>query len=276
MRLGLSSWACAWSIGVPGQEPSHKLDAVGLIAFASDLGLDLVQMADNLPVADYAEVRRAAIRHGISIELGTRGIGAEHLRTQLDLCRLLDSRILRVVIDTREHEPSPDEVVESIKPMLPDLKAAGVTLGIENHDRFSTRTFADIVSRIGDASVGICLDTVNSFGSLEGPEVVVKTLAPMTVNLHVKDFVVLRASHLMGFEITGTPAGEGRLDIPWLLDAIQSTGRNPSAIIEHWPAPEATIEETAAKERLWCERSVENMRKLIPAGLGNASSTSPA
>ena len=55
--------------------------------------------------------------------------------------------------------------------------------------------------------VGICLDTVNSFGSLEGPEVVIETLAPYTVNLHIKDFDIRRTDHNMGFTIFGTPAG---------------------------------------------------------------------
>ena len=79
---------------------------------------------------------------------------------------------------------------------------------------------ADIVTSIDSPNVGICLDTVNSFGSLEGPAVVVEALGPYVVNLHVKDFSIRRHDHNMGFTLTGTPAGQGQLDLPWLLGAF--------------------------------------------------------
>lgn len=263
MRLGLSSWACAWSIGVTGHVPSTPLDAPGLIRLASKLGLGLVQLADNLPVPDYDAIRRVALEHNVSIELGTRGIALDHLRRQIDLCRFLNSRFLRTVVDTPGFEPSPNEVAAAIRAILPELRAAGVTLGIENHDRFSASTFACIIEAIADPAVGICLDTVNSFAALEGPQVVVDILARHVVNLHVKDFVIRRASHMMGFTITGAPAGEGRLDIPWLLSALKNAGRDPNAIIEHWPEPEANLANTIAKEQLWCQSSARYLRTLI-------------
>jgi sugar phosphate isomerase/epimerase len=265
MRLGLSSFACAWAIGVPGQLPAKPLDAAGLIALATALGVKVVQLADNLKVADYDVVRDTAERHGIAIELGTRGIDTAHLRNQIALCKQLGSRFLRVVVDTFDREPSPAEIVTAFREVLPDLHAAGVNLGIENHDRFSAATFADIIERVDDSWVGICLDTVNSFGALEGPEVVVKTLSAYVLNLHLKDFVIRRAWHTMGFEIIGAPAGSGRLDIPWLLSELRKAGRDLNVIIEHWPEPEATLAETIAKERRWCEMSVQHMRALIPS-----------
>ena len=263
MQLGISSWACAWSIGVAGQEPAQPMDAAGLIRLAAGLGVSVVQLADNLPVPDYEEVRRTAVAHGVTLELGTRGIGPAHLSRQLELCRYLGSSFLRTVADMRDDRPHPDEIVASVRAMLPELRSAGVTLGLENHDRFTAETLSGIVDRIGDPRAGVCLDTVNSFGSLEGPEVVVHTLARHVVNLHVKDFVVRRATHSMGFEITGAPAGQGRLDIPWLLAELKNAGRDPNAIIEHWPAPEGSIEQTAAKERQWCAESVAYLRTLI-------------
>ncbi len=39
----------------------------------------------------------------------------------------------------------------------------------------------------------------------------------MPKGLHVKDFVVHRADHNMGFTITGTLAGGGMLELPRLL-----------------------------------------------------------
>ena len=269
MKLGLGSWACAWNIGVPGHEPAHPMNAHDLIQLASSFGVPVVQIADNLPLQSYTDdalrnIRTAAQDNGVTLELGTRGIDAGHIRRYLHICLLLQSTMLRVVIDTATDQPSESEIVDKVSQLVPEMAAAGVTLAIENHDRFEAAVFARIVNQVGSDHVGVCLDTVNSFGALEGPGIVIETLAPYVVNLHLKDFVVRRHSSMMGFEITGAPAGKGRLDIPALLAALRVHGRDPNAILELWPSPESNIEETAAKELQWVAESVGYLRALIP------------
>ena len=116
---------------------------------------------------------------------------------------------------------------------------------------------------MGSTNIGICLDTVNSFGALEGPEAVLGLLSPFVVNLHVKDFTIYRPTHNMGFIVDGRPAGQGKLDIPWLMDRLVAEGRDPNAILELWVSPEATVEQTIAKEQQWVKESVRYMRNLI-------------
>jgi sugar phosphate isomerase/epimerase len=146
---------------------------------------------------------------------------------------------------------------------MPEFANAGVVLAIENHDRFKVKTLVDILDRIDSPNVGICLDTVNSFGAGEGPEVVVAALGPYVVNLHVKDFTIRRHRHMLGFEVEGMPAGRGMLDVPWLLERLQAFGRDPNAILETWPPPEATIPETITKEDAWVRESIQYLRTLI-------------
>jgi sugar phosphate isomerase/epimerase len=268
MRLGLGSYACAWALGVPGFDYEPCLNATGLIRRAADLGLRLVQLADNVPVETFSasnlrEIKNTARGHGVDLELGTRGIARDHLRRLLDLCSELDSPILRVVVDTPNDHPSSDEIIERFTALIPELERCGVTIAIENHDRFRARALAEMVRQILSPAIGVCLDTVNSFGALEGPQAVVAELAPFVVNLHVKDFVVRRARHNMGFEITGTPAGQGQLDIPWLLAELREGGYDPNAIVEHWPAPEPLIHATIEKELQWCRQSVHYLRQFI-------------
>jgi L-ribulose-5-phosphate 3-epimerase UlaE len=105
---------------------------------------------------------------------------------------------------------------------------------------------------------------VNSFGALEGPEVVVDALAPYTVSLHVKDFTIRRVDHQMGFVVEGSPAGQGRLDIPWLLESISEAGCEPNAIIELWTPPDPDLPATIAKEEAWARESVTYMHRLVP------------
>jgi sugar phosphate isomerase/epimerase len=109
----------------------------------------------------------------------------------------------------------------------------------------------------------VCLDTVNSFGSLEGPAVVVETLGRYVVNLHVKEFVIRRMSHNMGFVISGAPAGQGMLDVPWLLAKLRGYGREFNAIIETWLAPESSMAATVAQEADMTQQSVTYLRGLI-------------
>jgi L-ribulose-5-phosphate 3-epimerase UlaE len=99
-------------------------------------------------------------------------------------------------------------------------------------------------------------------GAGEGIAEVVRTLAPFTINLHLKEFVIRRVSHKMGFVVEGLPAGEGMLNIPNLLDAIEKTGKCKSAILELWTPPSETIEETIRKENDWAEQSIVNLKKL--------------
>jgi 3-oxoisoapionate decarboxylase len=268
-RLGLGSYACAWSIGVSGYEqPDQPMDALALIKFAAELGLRLVQIGDNLPLdmmsfEDRMVLRETANQLGITVEVGTRGIVVTHLQDYIQIAHFFGSPILRVVVDTAAHHPSPEEVVTLIRHVLPALDAANVTLAIENHDRFKASTFAWIIEQLNHPNVGICLDTVNSFGSLEGPDVVVESLEQHVVNLHIKEFVVRRLSHNMGFEITGVPAGQGMLDIPWLLEKLNRHGRPYNAIIELWPALDETMQETIDKEVDWVRQSVTYLRTLI-------------
>lgn len=267
--LGLSTYGVGWAVGVPGYEqPTQPMDALQLLRFAHELGLRLVQIADNLPLHALDDDRRQTIREeagrlGIAIEVGTRGIETDHLREYLEIARFFGSPILRVVVDSKDHHPPPDEVTALVRVILPELEAMGITLAIENHDRFKVKALAGIIESLNSPYVGICLDTVNSFGSLEGPDVVLSVLAPYVVNLHVKEFVVKRAGHAMGFEITGRPAGQGMLDMPWLLAQLSANTRAFNAVIETWLPMQITIEETVAIEARWVRESVNYLRQFI-------------
>ena len=266
MKLGIGSYAYYWATGAPGYPPPSPLTAHDLIDKAAALGVRLVQIDDNLPLhtlsSPEVEALAAHARNmSIELEIGTRGIQPELLRQYRALASSVGSRIVRTVIDAVGHHPSPDEVVATLKAIIPDYESAAITLAIENHDRFRARTLAQIIERIGSDHVGVCLDTVNSFGALEGPEVVVEVLGPLCVNLHVKDFRVRRADHLMGFVVEGTPAGQGMLDIPWLLDSL--TKHDPNVILELWPPPEPDLAATIAKEDQWVIESIAYLRQHI-------------
>lgn len=267
MRLGISSYTFGWAVGSGSHRPADALSAFGLIERARQMGVGVLQIADNLPPETYSPanveaIARAAAEADIAVELGTRGCRPDHLRRFIEYAHRLGSPILRVVTDLGEDEPAIEEVVARFSSVAAECRQAGVVIAIENHDRLKSRQLAAIAAALPGA-VGICLDTVNSLGALEGPEVVVETLGPFVVNLHLKDFAVVRHPTLMGFTVEGRPAGQGVLDIPWLLARLAGFGRDCNAILELWPPRQASVEATIRLEAEWAASSVETLRRWI-------------
>jgi 3-oxoisoapionate decarboxylase len=265
--FGLSSYTYAWEVGVPGYPVAKPLDAFTLLQRTADYGVHLLQIADNLPLESLSTEEQVHLYEkakslNVTLEVGTRGILNDNLQKYLEISKRLHSRLLRIVIDSRGHEPSPEEVIRLLAPALPAFEKESIILGIENHDRFKVKTLEHIVKTLASSHLGIVLDTVNSFGSLEPPELVVEILGPYTVNLHIKDFDVRRASHNLGLEIYGTAAGQGRLDIPAVIKQLRDYGREFTSVLEFWAAPEATVEASIAKEKLWAEQSIAYLRGL--------------
>lgn len=151
----------------------------------------------------------------------------------------------------------------SLQAILPDFASANVRLAIENHDRFPAKTLADIIERCGSSQLGICFDTANSLGCGEDVHTVLSVLRPHIINVHVKDFRVTRLPHKKGFLVEGCPAGQGILKIPTLIAELQKDQRELSVILEQWPAPEATIEQSIAKEEAWARESISYLRQFI-------------
>lgn len=265
MRLGISSWTYPWAIGVSGfPPPVRPIRLADLLERAAVLKVGVVQVADNLPLheLDSVELRDArdqALSLGLRIEIGTRGVEPAHLLRYLSLAVSFDAVLLRTLTRSVEQQPSLEQAEKWIREVLPEFEAQGVTLGLENYEKHSCRDLAALVRRLESSHAGICLDTVNSLGALETPEVVVETLAPLTVNLHIKDFVIDRVPQMMGFVVSGAPAGAGWLAIPWLLEQMPP-GRNVSAILEQWPPLRESVEATVAMEQEWAERGVQYLR----------------
>jgi 3-oxoisoapionate decarboxylase len=263
MRLGISSWTYPWAIGVSGfPPPDRPVRLADLLERASVLKVGVVQVADNLPLhkLDLAELRDArdqAAGLGLRIEIGTRGVEPAHLLRYLRLAVEFDAALLRTLILGVEQSSSLVDAEEWIREVLPEFEAEGITLCLENYEKHSCHDLAILVRKLESSQVGVCLDTTNSIGALETPEAVVETLAPLTKNLHVKDFVIDRVPQMMGFVVKGAPAGSGRLAIPWLLGRMPS---DVSAILEQWPPLRESVKATVAMEQEWAEQGVQYLR----------------
>jgi sugar phosphate isomerase/epimerase len=235
---------------------------------AIQLGVGTVQFGPNLPLSDLADIdldrflTRARSSH-IQIEMATRGMDPHHLRRQLTVAQHAGSKMLRTVPESESGDPlTACDLEDRLKSILPDLERAKIQLTLEN-GRIPARFLAGLLDRLDSQWIGITLDTVNSLAIPEGTDEVVRALAHYTSCVHVKDFVVQREWHRMGFKVEGRPAGRGQLKLPAILKTLGEAGVSPIAILELWPPEQLHPWETIGLEHAWARESIHYLRNFI-------------
>ncbi len=267
MILGISSYTYGWAVGVPGYEPSRPLDEHGLLDCCHEQDIKLLQIGDNLPLHTFTETRleRLAARandEGVRLEVGARGLTLEKVTAYAAIARQVGAKLIRFVIDDADYHPSLEVITAMLRQSVPLLQ--GLSLGLENHDRFPATDLRRMVEEAGSDRIGVCLDTANSLGAGEGIRAVSEVLAPFTLNLHIKDFHVDRLPYKMGFTVTGRPAGGGMLNLSSLLKTLKPYDRCETAILELWPPPELDLNATIKKEAAWAVQSLEYLKPYFP------------
>ena len=274
MKLGISSFTYGWAVGIEGYYPKRRMTFMNLAETARRFGLGLLQIGDNLPLdqieeSELIDLREALHRYGIELELGCRGLSDQTLEDYLNLCSFFSSHLLRIVIDRGQFQPSADEIIETLKRWVPRLEQERVVLAIENHDRLKCKTTVSILQEVHSDQVRVCLDMANSLGCLEGLDEVTKQLIPYTANLHAKDITVKRLPWKLGFQITGTAAGEGMLDLRSVVRQVYRGNPDANCILEQWTPWMGSIEATMETEAASAEKGIENMKKIIADECGS-------
>lgn len=268
MQLGIGTYTYGWAVGVKGALPATPMDEYGLLTAARHAGIRLIQVGDNLPLHTFPAARRrtfsGALReYGITLELGARKMTESHLKRYILLCAEMNASLLRFLVDEGRFKPDLKEIEQVIRSQRGLLKDTQVSLALENHGRLKAAELRSLVEHLGYEEVGICLDTVNSLGAGEGIGSLLETLAPYTLNLHIKDFMIKRLPHQMGFIVEGRPAGKGMLDIPGLLRKLGKMNRCRTAVLEQWTIPGKTIVQTVEKERQWASIGLKYLNSFF-------------
>jgi len=264
--LGLSSFTFPWAVGLPGHAPAVPMDEQGLLHETGGAGLGLLQISDNLPLhsVGFERLERLARRAAgarIELQIGARRLVPERIEKYIEIARLIGAKLICMRIDDEDYHPPPSAVIDLLLDSIKLLD--GLTLAVENTDRLTASKLRAIIETVGSERIGVCLDTANSLGAGEGLEVVAATLAPVTVNLHIKDFGIERAHERMGFTVQGRPAGDGLLDLVWLLKQIEKFRRCQTAVLELWTPAAPTLEESIAREADWAATSVRYLKPFF-------------
>ncbi len=265
-RIGVGSWTFPWAIGTVSEySPASPMTARQLVKKAHEIGASTVQFLDNLPLHDLSEselkeVRAVAQDCGLELQIGTRGVTPTHLIRYLAVATALDARLVRTMGGWHGKPASISEMERDLREVLVSYADAGVSLALENYEAYTTEELGALVRRIDHPNLGICLDLTNSFGALESADSILDHLAELTINIHLKEFVVERLPHLMGFAFVGRPIGQGKLPLETIFSRAALFGRKPDVVVELWTPFKGSLAETLAQEESWARLSVDHLK----------------
>ncbi|WP_406410893.1 sugar phosphate isomerase/epimerase [Streptomyces halstedii] len=261
MSYGLSTYAYFWRLSDKAPRP---LTLDEMLAETRELGGEVFQICDYPPIEAYDDdaldaLRATAAGYGITLELGTRGVRPDHLARYLRIARRLGVTLVRSMLNTADHRPTPAEATALLRETVPAYAAAGVTLGLETYEQVSTDDLLSVVRGVDSPHLGVVLDPGNSVARLERPVDVIDATAPYVVNIHVKDFSFSRRDGWVGFTFAGCLLGEGLLDHRHMIDTVGPDERGVNQIVEHWLPWQGGFEETARLEDQWTRHSITTL-----------------
>ena len=159
MKLGLGSYSYRWSIGHKDRVPPKPLSCLELLEITSKLGLDVLQIADNMPIHTIAsetlsELSNSANKLGINLEIGLQSFSPETTKEYLQIAERLDARILRIALDGNDVRTSDDDIAKEFKKILPIAEKIKCKLAIENHFAFPSMRMANIIKLVDHEYLG--------------------------------------------------------------------------------------------------------------------------
>lgn len=269
MKLGLGSYTFRWSIGHKDIVPDAPMTAMECLNVAEKQGLTVVQYADNLPLGGLSDTElddlaTRARDKGIALELGIEALNVAEVTRYIGIGQRIGAGILRVALDAADAQRPVADVAADFLSLVPLARAAKVRIAIENHFNFPSRRMVEVLKAVDDPSLGVCLDVANSICAGEWPMETVGILAPYTINLHLKDYVIVPDAYGVGFTIVGCPLGQGRTDIGAVMAALSHCSDDMSIVLEHWLPREADMATTRQREHHWLATSVEFAKRTLP------------
>lgn len=155
---------------------------------------------------------------------------------------------------------------EEFKASIPLMEELGLQIAIENH----CDTYADeviwLVKQLNHAKIGACVDTINSFVVLEGPEECVEKMAPYSNACHFCDNKLVVDPN--GTHFIGTVIGQGDIDCVKVLKTLkEKSPMNRITFEVEFEQGEDSLEVAREKEIQACKDSIAYMRNVLKVGV---------
>jgi sugar phosphate isomerase/epimerase len=233
-KLGIGSFAYRYQVGIPACAPALPLTPIGFVEDAARLGLERIQLCENIMYADLNEQDIATLAKrikelGLIVELGMYGVTEENLRKHIRLAKVFDGKFIRAVIGelNDDHEKAVRIAAQNLKKVLDECRRDNIHIGLENHFDLSTPDILRVIKEVNDPLVGSIFDSTNAINFLERPEETLAFMLPYIKSVHLKDFRMIKTE--AGITMTGQILGQGILEVESLLKQV--TAKNPEASI---------------------------------------------
>lgn len=268
MLIGLGSYIFRYAIGNKNYRHQFMLTPMDVVNKSAELGAQVLQFADNLPLNhlrtyELKQLKERADQLQIKLEAGMAGLTIDRLLENLRIAQTLETDLLRVATHYQEISPSQDEIIEILHDVLPEFKAAGISIAIENHFTIASKDLVTIIEKIDSPLVGVCLDTANSIAQQEWPRETTEILAPYARSLHLKDFTLRMQSDGLGVDVRGKPLEVNDPDIAFHIKTVKTHAPGANIILEQWMPAEETVEETLQKEENWISQNIQNVKSYV-------------
>ncbi|MBN1540699.1 sugar phosphate isomerase/epimerase [candidate division KSB1 bacterium] len=268
MQIGLDTYSFHLAFGAHGDYcPKKPMDLFRCLRLAAEIGFSGVQIDPmHLPSDEptvLRRIRRSAEELGLFLEAGMIGLEKPDVLKALSVCAELHSPVLRTFIGFDRFDRYTDvsdslvQARRKIERALPQIEASGVVLAIENHGDVTSTELVELIEKINNPSVAICLDIGNSLCVFEDPVQAAERMAPFSVSCHFKDYRI-RMTHF-GCTITGTPLGEGNIDLHAVAQVLKTAPRLQRLFVE-LPLPPQCGEE---KEQSAVKNSLQFCKTVL-------------
>ena len=292
MRLGIHTytlhlWGLGQNWGIQADPRPKDITLLQLMDLAVEWGLDGLHITgadlESKDDARIAEVVAAAKAHGLYLEYNCSLDEEfdprlnETFESGVTLAHRLGAGLVKFSLDIRRKPPlygscfqpvvmrQLADIYDQLMAAIPTIEKYNMPVAIENH----TETYADeilwLVDKVNHPLVQVCVDTVNSFGVLEGPEEAVNKLASRGICNHFCDHKLSRDQY--GARFHGVAIGDGDIDVQRVLDLIRRVSPTDKITFEiEWDMGDDTLEEAKAKQMDACKRSIKYLREVLKVG----------
>lgn len=259
IRPGIGSWTLPWAMGFKKNTiPYRRMNVYELLDFAHQQKVSLVQLYNNvdllaLPEEELRAIRGYADQYGIELAVGGDGIEPEYLDRLSRIAVLLGSKTVRVVIPPRDGGERLDvgEAIARLGESIGYIEGMSLDLLIENHDRYTSAEYREIIEKIGSKALGICFDTANGAGRLEHFSCSFSVLKAYIRNCHYKEYEIRRVQTNLGFILEGCCPGKGENIADDFFPLIKGLDRDMDVTLEQWVPYQGTVEDTLHTEMRW-------------------------
>jgi sugar phosphate isomerase/epimerase len=200
------------------------------------------------PPIDYAGIKARVAASGVAVsslggysnfaQLSDEGVAqqVEQLVGYCQVAREMGIPVVRAfsgdVVEGHTLDELYPRIVAGFKAVTQRVAGWGLKIGIENHGKLVNNGdyLASLIGEVGSPILGMTIDTGNfcwAGHSIETAQRFFEKLAPVTVNVHIKDGKFISGEWVL------FPAGRGDLDLPALFRLLAARGYDGPVVSEY-------------------------------------------